>query len=194
MPQSLIYYIRHGQTDWNAEKRFQGQRNIALNEKGREQARRNGQKLKARHDDFSGFSFIASPLERTQQTMRLLRTELGLAPDDFLIEPQLIEISYGEFEGRTLDELTRENPEMMARRDADRWHFQPRGGESLEQARTRVKQALAGLAGSHVIVAHGAVGRVVRQIMLGLEPDEVAQFDFPQDKVFCFSNGREEIL
>ena len=77
----LIYMIRHGQTDWNAEGRLQGQQNIDLNALGREQASRNGEDLLALIGDRVGdFAFVASPLARTRETMELLRAAMGLDP------------------------------------------------------------------------------------------------------------------
>ena len=66
----LIYVIRHGQTDWNAERRLQGQKDIPINAIGREQARQNGIALAAvlKGED-TEFYFVASPLGRTRETM-----------------------------------------------------------------------------------------------------------------------------
>ncbi len=73
--------IRHGQTDWNAEGRLQGQKDIGLNDKGRAQARHNGATLRMLVGDrVDQFDFVASPLSRTRETMQLARREMGLDP------------------------------------------------------------------------------------------------------------------
>src|SRR5580704_5855964 len=82
VPQRKLYFVRHGETDWNAERRLQGQRDIPLNALGRKQAARCGGLLR----DLlavSGaapqqFAFTASPLSRARETMEILRTELGI--------------------------------------------------------------------------------------------------------------------
>ncbi|MGH6644424.1 MAG: histidine phosphatase family protein, partial [Bradyrhizobium sp.] len=96
-----IVFIRHGETDWNAEGRFQGQQDIPLNTRGRGQARRNGLILKERMPEAAAFDFVASPLERTRQTMEIVRAAMGLDPAAYRIDPILKEITFGEWEGHT---------------------------------------------------------------------------------------------
>ena len=76
-----LYLVRHGQTDWNAEARFQGQMDIDLNDLGREQARQNGIKLgRLLGSEISRFDFVASPMSRTRETMEVARAAVGLDP------------------------------------------------------------------------------------------------------------------
>ena len=103
----LTYMIRHGQTAWNAEGRLQGQKDIPLNDTGRAQAAGNGRALKAiLRDTVSDFDFVASPLGRTRETMELLRGAMGLDPSAYRTDPRLVEVSFGDWEGHTLPELT----------------------------------------------------------------------------------------
>ena len=74
----LIYLIRHGQTDWNAEGRLQGQADTGLNDTGRAQATRNGEFLAGLVADPAAFDFVASPLSRTRETMERVRAAMGL--------------------------------------------------------------------------------------------------------------------
>lgn len=94
-PVPTIYFIRHGQTDWNAEGRFQGQCDIPLNDTGRAQAGRNGRALATAIGAADGFDFVSSPLQRASETMRILRRELGLDPTDFRTDARLVEINVG---------------------------------------------------------------------------------------------------
>src|SRR6187551_141397 len=106
MPQPTIYYIRHGQTEWNALGRFQGSQDIPLNDLGREQAAHAGGILKdllAQHArGADGLEFVSSPLGRARSTMEFVRTQLGLLPDDYTLDDRLREIGYGHWEGSTL--------------------------------------------------------------------------------------------
>jgi len=193
MASPVIYYIRHGQTDWNAELRFQGQRDIALNDKGRSQAKHNGEKLFKKIGKAEGFQFISSPLSRTRETMEIVRTAMSLEPKDYSLDKRLIEISYGDFEGKTKTELKAENREYFLGRKDDAWNFRPQNGESQADALTRISEWYDALDPSrmHVVTAHGAVGRVLRYYLLGLSKQEAATFTFPQDEVFELSKDSE---
>ena len=73
-----IYFIRHGETDWNAQSRYQGQADVPMNETGRAQARRNGEALRRCYCRKSAhFSFVASPLLRARETMEIVRCGIG---------------------------------------------------------------------------------------------------------------------
>ena len=85
----LAYFVGHGQTDWNVSERFQGQEDTDINAVGRRQADGNGRKLAGILGTASGFDFVASPLRRTQQTMRRIRTQMGLPPDGFHTDMRL---------------------------------------------------------------------------------------------------------
>jgi probable phosphoglycerate mutase len=98
-----IYYIRHGETAWNAEGRLQGVQDIPLNELGRRQAAYAGgilADLFARDGrSEQSLAFVASPLGRARSTMELVRGSLKLPPGDYAIDERLREIAYGDWEG-----------------------------------------------------------------------------------------------
>ena len=188
-----LYYIRHGQTDWNAELRFQGQLDIPLNDFGRGQAKENGKKLHEKIGEAKGYEFISSPLFRTRETMEIVRTAMGLEPSDYKIDKRLIEISYGDFEGNTKADLKAANRELFLSRKDDAWNFKPNNGESQAEALVRISEWYESLDASktYVITAHGAVGRVLRIYLLGLNKQDAATFVFPQDEVFEITKGSE---
>lgn len=192
MKRFRIFYVRHGQTDWNAELRYQGRMDIPLNAKGLHQARENGAKLARILDAGNDVRFLASPLIRTRQTMELLLAALDRDVDAYRIEPTLIEASYGDLEGTTLAEFKASDPETFRRRKAERWAFCPPGGESHEMVAARIDPWLDTLSGDYVVAGHGVVGRVIRQRMLDLPLNEAAEFAFPQDSVFIWSRGDEK--
>ncbi len=68
-----IYFIRHGETDWNAQSRYQGQADVPMNETGRAQARRNGEALRALLPASAAAAYVASPLLRARETMEIVR-------------------------------------------------------------------------------------------------------------------------
>src|ERR1700681_3951152 len=99
----LLYYVRHGLTDWNIAGRLQGHRDIPLNETGRVQAVACGEILRdllARDGRaVVDCDYVSSPLARARDTMEIMRATLGIAPAGYGIEPQLTEIGFGEWEG-----------------------------------------------------------------------------------------------
>jgi probable phosphoglycerate mutase len=127
----LIYVIRHGQTDWNAERRLQGQKDIPLNAIGREQARQNGINL-AEILKVEGieFDFIASPLGRTRATMEIAREAMNLAPADYRTDERLVEVSFGDWEGFTIKELKVTAKDRIVERNLNKWDFIPPGADA----------------------------------------------------------------
>src|SRR5436190_22569107 len=100
-----LYFVRHGETDWNAARRYQGQRDMPMNERGRAQARRNGEALRSFLPAIAEADFVASPLGRARETMAVLRTALDLAADDYRVDERLMELNYGHWEGQLQSDL-----------------------------------------------------------------------------------------
>lgn len=192
---SPIIFIRHGQTDWNAEGRMQGQQDIPINETGREQAHRNGRELKSllAQDDWKAidFQFLSSPMARTRETMELVRTELGLEPTDYGLDDRLKEITFGSMEGKTIPEIKAVNPELAEARKADKWGFVPPEGESYKMLSARIEGWLMTRSRPMVIVSHGGVLRVLRGMLMGFDASEIPSLDVPQDKFWIWRNLNE---
>jgi probable phosphoglycerate mutase len=184
-----IYFVRHGETDWNRARRYQGQTDVPLNDTGRAQAARNGEvlgRLLARREDID---FLASPLLRTFETMESVRTAMGLEPRPFRTDERLMEINFGHWEGCAWDDLPSIDPEGFAARLADPWSWTPRGGESYERLHQRVATIIDELQKPTVMVAHGGVSKVLRGHLLGLKPDEISRLEVPQDRVLIIEDG-----
>lgn len=184
----LLYFIRHGETDWNVERRLQGQRDTPLNDVGRGQAARNGRILAAHFAekglDPADFDFVASPLSRAAETMRIVRAEMGLDPAAYRTDPRLMEITFGSWEGMTMKELAAIDAEAAAARIADKWGFVPPGGESYAMVSERIARWLASLDRPTVAASHGGVNRVLQGLVLGNIPTtEIPILDVPHDRV-----------
>lgn len=178
--------IRHGQTDWNAEGRLQGQKDIELNALGREQASRNGEDLLAHIGERIGeFAFVASPLARTRETMERLRAAMDLDPAGYATDERLVEVSFGDWEGHTLQELKKLSPEKLKARRASKWDFIPPGdaAESYEILSWRVGSWLRSVSQPTVCVAHGGVVRTLFRLVGDLDRDEAAWAAIPQDQI-----------
>lgn len=182
-----LYFIRHGQTDWNAEARFQGQKDIPLNDTGRGQAKRNGETLKPLVDP-ADFQFIASPLGRTRETMEIARTAMGLPPTDYQTDDLLKELSFGAWEGRTVEDLEKNEIALWAERKTDKWNFAPPGGESYADLTERVRHFFLALDKPTIVVSHGGVNRALQFILGHMTAAELAKKMIPQDQ-FMFVDG-----
>lgn len=179
----LIYFMRHGQTDYNAAGRIQGTADVPLNALGRGQARRNGCVLDEVIGEKGRFDFIASPLLRTRQTMEIVRDAMGLPPIGYRTDARLKEISFGAWGGMTMAEIAANDAENYIRRQEDIWNVAPPEGECFRDFYVRIRDWLAEIAGDTVVVAHGGVSRCLRGHFLKLSPPEMVHLDVPQDKV-----------
>jgi len=192
----LVYLVRHGQTDWNAEHRLQGQADVDLNEVGRAQAERNGRKLAELIADPRDFDFVASPLRRTRETMELARAAMGLPPRGYRTDARLIEVHFGDWQGHTLAELDRLTPGATAARVIDKWNFVPPGerAESYEMLSRRAKPWFDELKRPTVCVTHGGIFRILFRIVGRKPQKEAAALDIAQDRVLRFEDGKLEWL
>lgn len=196
MPSPTIYFIRHGQTEWNAAGRFQGTQDIPLNEIGHEQAIRSGELLadilKSDGHHAGKIPFVSSPLGRARQTMELVRGELGVAPHGFELDDRLREIGYGHWEGSTLIEMKKSHPELFAEREQDKWGVSPPGGESYASVMLRMRDWYDSLLQDTVAVSHGGT---CRALMVALDVETAVRavdLFIEQGVVYVFRGGRVE--
>ena len=192
-PHRLIF-VRHGETAYNAENRLQGQLDIPLNARGREQARAVGQTLGARIGSEiealeAAGAFIASPLKRARETMEIARDAMGLLPSRYRLDPVLKELNFGIWEGMTWREVEGRYPRDLEARKRDRWNFAPQGGESYAMLAKRVGSWLEGLTGDVFVVSHGGVARALMSLIAGVAPAKAAEAPITQGRSLCFENG-----
>jgi len=193
MPAPVIYYIRHGETSWNAEGRLQGVQDIPLNDLGRRQAAHAGNILAdlfARDGrDKSSLPFVASPLGRARTTMELVRGALELPPDEYALDDRLREIGYGVWEGSTLAEMQAADPVLFARRLTAKWTMAPEGGETYEAVQLRMRDWYDSLAADTVAVAHGGTARALMVALRIETPVSAADLTIEQGAVYVFRDG-----
>jgi broad specificity phosphatase PhoE len=193
MPAPTIYYIRHGETEWNADGRFQGSQDIPLNELGRTQAVTAGGILTDLFErdgrEVSSLAFVASPLSRARSTMELMRGTLRLPPEDYAVDARLREIGYGQWEGLTLSEMQLHDAATFAARNEDKWGVAAPSGESYASVTLRMREWFDSLLGDTVTVAHGGTMRAL-MVALGIAtPFEAAETVIGQGVVYVFSEG-----
>ena len=186
-----LYFVRHGETDWNVAGRLQGQRDVPLNGRGRDQASAVGRLLRDMlAPNVADLDYVASPLQRTRETMGLLRVAMGLPAEPFAMDDRLKEIAFGQWEGRTWRDIRKSEPQTAQARDADRWGYVPPEGESYAMLAERVKPWLASLDGDTLVVSHGGVARVFLVLLASMSPCEAPAAPIEQGRVLVIEGGQ----
>jgi 2,3-bisphosphoglycerate-dependent phosphoglycerate mutase len=165
-----LLLVRHGQTDWNLEGRYQGKSDVALNEAGRRQAERIAEDLAARRID----AIYSSALSRSLETARAIAARHGL---EAIPDPRLNEIDQGEWEGVVVTEIAERHPELFAQWGRDPRGVRPPGGESIREVHDRVIGAVEQIARRHpggtvCLVSHKTAIVVIRSHYRGLDLPE----------------------
>ena len=164
-----VYFVRHGETDYNRDKRFQSRTDVPLNARGLSQARAVRDELRRQQVRFA--QALSSPLSRAVDTARVILEDTGLAVTP---EPALLEVDFGALEGRLEADLRQElGAEFTRWREAYYTLPPPGGGESIISAAPRVKPLLASLApaardGNVLLVAHQAIFMAAKVALTGL--------------------------
>ena len=133
MPRLIL--IRHGETDWNIDGRYQGQADPPLNRRGLAQSREVANQL----GELGLDCLYSSPLRRAYQTAEIVSKTLEVP---LYIEPRLMEIHQGDWQERLRSEIERKYPEVFRQWQTAPWTVTPPGGESLSQVQNRVYTAL----------------------------------------------------
>ncbi len=186
LPDGLtLYFSRHGETEGNVAKRYQGRTSdTALTKRGCKQARTIAKILKHRVDDVTALKYISSPLQRARTTMEIIRTQLELPPDGFKIDARLQEIDLGVWDGLTHKQAKAHDPVAYKKRSHDKWNVRIPGGESYADVARRAERWLAGLKRDTFAVTHGGFTRILRGLFEELSAKEISDLDEPQGVVF----------
>jgi len=180
-----LYILRHGETEWNAQNRMQGELNSALTPKGERDAARQGEILQTL--DLDGFQFLTSPQGRAIQTagIALARVAVAVRTDD-----RLREIGVGDWSGRLRDTLpmpSGKDPFMA------QYEIAP-NGEGFAALELRCHDFLADLKGPTVIVTHGITSRMIRSIVIGPQAVAVSTVHGGQGCVYHLKDGVQNLL
>ena len=174
-----IYLARHGETDWNAERRIQGRTDTALNSRGRQQAAKLAQRLKGVRLD----AVYSSTLSRSLETAAIAR---GKAPSKSLAG--LNERSHGKFEGKVVDgsDPMTEQEYRQRRRDPE---DELDGGESLNQFYERVHSTFGAIRSQHssgviLIVGHSLTNQMILRVLFGLTLQQATSIRQANDELY----------
>jgi phosphoserine phosphatase len=153
-----LILIRHGETEWNIEGRYQGQADPPLNAKGWRQARSLAKKLNGVGLEM----LISSPLKRAAQTAQILAEKLELP---VIFDNRLMEIHQGDWQTRLRSDIEKHYPDLFHRWESEPWQVTPPNGENLVQVQSRVYEFLDNLAGRY---SDACIGIVTHRIPIAL--------------------------
>lgn len=184
-----VYLARHGETELNVLKRWQGGTNDSpLTARGRGHARTVGEILRAALPDDRARRFVASPQGRARTTMEIVLGVLGLPADAYDTDARLVEVDVGEWCGLSREQVI-SDPRWQARQ-ADKWNVPCPGGESFKMVAERARAWFESLTGETVVVSHGGFGRILRALYLDIPWADISQLDEPHDCVFRIAGGQ----
>ena len=193
--EKAIFLVRHGETVWNVQGRFQGGLDSPLTRRGRAQADTLGRILAA-HLDPAKVEVQVSPLGRARETASLLRSRFACAEP--VIEPRLREVSIGSWDGLDSFEIDAEWPGVLEGATPFDWYFRSPDGETYEEVCARLEDWLRPCLKEQqcpvVAVAHGLTSRLLRGLLLGLSREETLELPVPQDGVFKLTENSVEFL
>lgn len=177
-----VYFCRHGQTEYNKQKRLQGWKDSPLSDLGKEHSRQMGEAL-------NGMSFSpvwVSPLGRAIQTAEIIQDHVGF---EFETNNDLREVSFGDWETYTLSEIEEQYPGQWDERQNNKWTFIPPGGESNRNAEDRavrmaerIKQCEPGT--QALIIAHFAINRLVLSQFMDIETEDLMRMNVPHGIIY----------
>jgi broad specificity phosphatase PhoE len=190
---ATIYLVRHGETEWNRIRRYQGWSDSPLTDQGRAQAKAIG-RLLSKLPEIGSADLVASPIGRARHTAEIIRECLGRS-EPLRFDDRLRELSFGTWDGLTRAEIAALMPGAFDEERRDEWYFATPDGETYEVFAGRVGAWLAeAQAGDRplIVVTHGVVTRILRGLYAGLPRAAAMRLPVPQDRLFRLAAGAIE--
>jgi probable phosphoglycerate mutase len=187
----MIYLVRHGQTEFNQERRFQGRLDSPLTAIGVAQAHAVGRRLGGLVAPGVGWVIETSPQGRALHTAQIIRDVTGITAD-LVIDDRLREVSLGSWDGLCRDEIELKWPGAMLASSRQSWAERCPDGETVQQAIDRCTAWLASQRERRksIVVSHGIAGSIIRGVHAGVSVAEMLRLPVPQDNFFELSHGR----
>jgi len=183
-----IFLVRHGETEWNRARRYQGWADSPLTPLGIAQAEAIGRKLAAL-PEAAAAGIVASPIGRARRTAEIIAECLG-RPAPTIFDDRLREISLGSWDGLDRREIVARAPALFEGDGYWEWYFQTPDGETYDGFAGRIAEWLTEPRDEPlIVVAHGIVTRVLRGLYAGLPRSEALRLAVPQDRIFLLADG-----
>jgi broad specificity phosphatase PhoE len=186
----MMYLVRHGETEFNIQRRLQGRFDSPLTPKGVDQAKAIGRHLRTLVEQPEDWIIESSPLGRTVRTAEIIKAEIGIS-SDVITDHRLREVSMGSWDGLRPEEIEKRWPGTLGPSTRLNWVDGCPDGESLQAAMARLSDWLEAVADerNRIVVSHGISGSLIRGIYANRPQHEMLRLPVPQDSFFELRNG-----
>ena len=187
-----MYLIRHGETEFNVEGKFQGQSNSPLTENGKDQIYQVARMLKMElGDDIHNWEIISSPLGRAMDSTKILCETLAYDLTKVQTDERLAEVSVGDWAGLYIEDIKAQWPRLLEGTNHYNWYFNSLGGERYANVEGRVKAFLENVKDKEklIVVAHGVTSRIIRGLYQNLDKDEALSLEVAHETFFKLADG-----
>ncbi|MGE6514009.1 histidine phosphatase family protein [Lysinibacillus sphaericus] len=188
----IIYLLRHGETQFNKQGRYQGVLDSPLMDVGIEQVRQNADMLKSLIGNPNDWKVVSSPLGRALKSTEIICEAIGYDVKNVAEDNRLTEVDVGDWAGLTTKEFENTWPSFFNNSDVYNWYFKAPNGESYDAVVSRLTDWLDSIKHEPKVLAvsHGLTGRILRGIYAGLEKDNALKLEVAQDVFFKLSNKK----
>jgi broad specificity phosphatase PhoE len=186
MTAHVIYFVHHGETEWNRAGRFQGRHDSPLTPEGRRQAARVAALLEQELPPPRDVALVTSPLGRAVTTAGIISDKLGLP---VVGDDRLVELSLGDYEGLTREEIEAQSGASLAGAARFDWYLRAPGAEDVGAVLARLAAWLAERRQTTIAVGHGVAGRLLRGVYAGLDREAALRQPVVRDGVFKLAGG-----
>jgi len=190
----IIYLLRHGETIFNTQGRYQGELDSPLTKDGIEQVKNISRLLKMFIDDSNEWEIITSPLGRAMESTEIICETIGFDSNKVTADNRLREVSVGSWAGLTTKEIEGSWPELLKNTDNYNWYFNSPNGESYNSVVERVSEWLESVKNRPKVIAvsHGLTGRILRGVYSNLKKEQALKLEVSQNTFFKLSNQNIE--
>lgn len=187
-----MYLIRHGETAFNVEGKFQGQSDSPLTAEGKEQIYQIARLLKVElGDDIHNWEIISSPLGRAMDSTKILCETLAYDMSNVKTDVRLAEVSVGKWAGLYIEDIKAQWPRLLEGTNHYNWYFNSLEGERYEDVKGRIEEWLASIKDHEklIVVAHGVTSRIIRGLYQNLDKNATLSQEVAHETFFKLADG-----
>ncbi|MGE7949798.1 histidine phosphatase family protein [Lysinibacillus sp. NPDC093688] len=181
-----IYLLRHGETEFNTQGRYQGELDSPLTELGVRQIQQNALMLKSLIENPDEWKIVSSPLGRAMQSTEIICEAIGYDLKNVEKDERLTEVAVGQWAGLTTKEIESSWPNLFHNTDVYNWYFNAPNGEAYDSVVNRLSDWLEDIQHIPKVIAisHGLTGRILRGIYADLKKEDALKLEVSQDVFF----------